>query len=354
MKSFKLNLSQFRTEFTEAKRVILIRALQAGSDQVLGFISFKYNKDGYCVGGLKIVNFNASLPLQALCTGATSKALDSGQAGQHGEGMKLSALVFRRNNYNYRIESAGFKWNFIFKKWELACGLRRMSDKTLDKLKQKEHGKPRLDIAHPWEDVCVVIGAPGTARKFNGVKIKGNQLHVDQFRKMLKITLDINPPKKMIRTPRGDLIRDPTYQNLMFLHNLKLPSGGKKGKSYAYGYNFVDGTTNRDRETLDGAGEEEEGIAAIWASSIRSDTSDDSDLLTEYTLLLLSSLNKKGDAMLNSEDNCLPEDIASKVWQKMRTMNHDQQGRAAFYYSAIEGKDVSHPPLVRNWSDNSL
>jgi hypothetical protein len=51
--------------------------------------------------------------------------------------MKLSALVFRRNNYNFRIESGEFKWNFIFKKGELACGLKRMGAKTLRDLKQK-------------------------------------------------------------------------------------------------------------------------------------------------------------------------------------------------------------------------
>jgi hypothetical protein len=118
------------------------------------------------------------------------------------------------------------------------------------------------------------------------------------------------------------------------------------GKTYVYGYNFVDGSTTRDRDTLAGSGEEGMGIAAIWASAIRADDSEDSDLVTEYTRLILGSLNKKGDAILSSDTNCLAKDIAQKVWTKMLTMNHGQQGRPAFYYSAIEGKDVSLQYLI--------
>ena len=343
LRSFKISPGDFRTETVEdqKKRLILIKAFAANDNILRGFIRFQYDKDGYCVGGLKIANFKATLSFRSLGTGATSKATDAQQTGQHGEGMKLSALVFRRNNYNFRIESGAFKWNFIFKKGELACSLRRIKDTTLEKLKQKEQGKPRSDVAHPWEDVCVVIGAPGNCRTAYGTKVKAKRLHIDEFREMLKVTLDVNPPKKMIHTPHGDLIRDPTYQGKMFLRGLLLPSGGMSGKRYMYGYNFVDGTTTRDRDTLAGSGEESERIAKIWASAIEADSSDDSDLLTEYTNLLLNSLNKKGDAILSSEENCLTENIATKIWAKMRTMNHNQQGRPAFYYSAIEGKDVS-------------
>jgi hypothetical protein len=61
------------------------------------------------VEGLEVANFKATLPYQSLGTGATSKASDSGQTGQHGEGMKLSALLFRHSDYNFRIESGEFR-----------------------------------------------------------------------------------------------------------------------------------------------------------------------------------------------------------------------------------------------------
>jgi hypothetical protein len=65
-------------------------------------------------------------------------------------------------------------------------------------------------------------------------------------------------------------------------------------------------------------------------------------MVTEYTNLLLNHLNKKGDAILNNSTNRLAKDIALRIRTKMRAMNHGHQGRSAFYYSATEGKDVSH------------
>ena len=163
---------------------------------------------------------------------------------------------------------------------------------------------------------------------------------MDNFKEWLKVTLDVDPPKKMIRTPHGDLIRDANYQAHMYLHGLLLPSGGESGKEYEYGYNFISGNTTRDRDTLKGSGAENRKIARIWASAMQQDESDDSEIAANYTILLLRSLNKKGDAMLSSESNCLDKESAKTVWNKMRNMNK-VDGRTAFYYCAIEGRDVS-------------
>ena len=64
----------------------------------------------------------------------------------------------------------------------------------------------------------------------------------------------------MIRTSHGDLIRDPRYQSPMYLKGLRLPSGGMSGRNYAYGYNFIRGSTISDRDVLFGEGDESEGI----------------------------------------------------------------------------------------------
>jgi hypothetical protein len=173
-----------------------------------------------------------------------------------------------------------------------------------------------------------------------GLKIRGRLINLSDFRKMLKVTLDIDPPSNMIRTPQGNLIRDPRYQGMMYLRGLLLPSGGMSGKPYTYGYDYVDGSTTRDRDTLAGSGEESKRIADIWAAVIRGDDSEDLEMTTEYTNLLLQHLNQRGDAILGNGCILLAKDIARKVWTKMRSINHNQQGRAAFYYSAIEGKDV--------------
>ncbi|KAH9875419.1 hypothetical protein J1614_004911 [Plenodomus biglobosus] len=345
-----LNLSDFRTSYSEnaKRRQILIKAHASNSTELLGFIEFKYDKDGYCIGGLKMVNFQATLQYRNLGTGGTTKATDRGQTGQHGEGMKLAALVFRRNDYSFRIESGSFKWNFIFKKAELTCQLTQMKIEMLKSMKSKAFGLPRTNIAHPWEDVCVAIASRGKARTINGELKQTKLLHVDEFKKWLSVTLDINPPKKMIRTIEGDLIRDPIYQSKMYLHGLLLPSGGIKGNNYAYGYNFIRGSTTRDRDSLAGSGQESTNIAAIWAYAIRSCDSNDSDIVYEYTSLLISSLNEKGDAILSSTRNPLRKDVAQKIWEQMREMHKDPEGRPPFYYVAKEGRDVCFHPLAED------
>jgi hypothetical protein len=179
------------------------------------------------------------------------------------------------------------------------------------------------------------------ARNANNDKVQGGRLHLDQFTEMLKVTLHINPSANIIRTKHGDLVGDPEYQGRMYLRGLLLPGGGVSGKPYAYGYNFVDGTTTRDRDALTVPGEESSKINPVWATVIRENESEDSGLLREYTELLLQSLNKKADVILDSDSNCFDKDIAQKVWAIMLTMNGGEHGQTAFYHSAIEGKDVS-------------
>ncbi|KAH6618974.1 hypothetical protein C7974DRAFT_317813, partial [Boeremia exigua] len=153
-------LSEFTTEYTEHQRTILIRAFTPGTAKLLGFIRFAYDREGFSIGGgLKIANFNASLQGSMLRTGGTTKHEGSGQTGQFGEGLKLSALVFRRLGYKFHIESTGFKWNFIYQQHELACKLSRIPDMKLKVGQDSTRGLARTTDAHAWEDVCVVIGA---------------------------------------------------------------------------------------------------------------------------------------------------------------------------------------------------
>ncbi|KAI4666318.1 uncharacterized protein J4E79_002355 [Alternaria viburni] len=346
LKSFNLKLSQLRPTYTEnkTKRLILIEAHHPETKELLGFIQFKHDKDGYCVGGLRIVNFKATLKYRNLGTGATTKAYDDGQTGQHGDGMKISALVYRRNNYNVRYESSSFKWRFLYKKGSLACSLTRINETILKQMMKKARGQPRTHNSHPWEDVCLIVGAPGPTRDIYGRRKPGERLSITDFKRWITVTLDIDPPQNIIHTSHGDLIRDPKYRGHMYLRGLLLPRGGTRGNNYKYGYNFVEGSTSSDRDALTGGGEESEGISAIWTAAIRTDQSTDSELVSDYTELLLSSINKMGDVMLHiddGEDELMPGDIARQVWAKMLTLNTDGDNRAAFYYSAAEGKDVS-------------
>jgi hypothetical protein len=119
------------------KRRVLVEALGPKTGNLLGFILFEYSADGYAKQGMKqgikIVNFGANLHPNALGTGASSKRGKQTQAGQHGEGLKVAALVLRRWGYNVRIESSGLKWEFNWKQGKLACKLRRIPDETIEK-----------------------------------------------------------------------------------------------------------------------------------------------------------------------------------------------------------------------------
>ena len=91
LEAFNLDLPEFHPVYIENKRVILIEVRQPNTQELLRFIRFQSNKDGYCVGGLLMANFKATLKYRNL---GPTKATDEGQTGQHGDGMKLSALVF--------------------------------------------------------------------------------------------------------------------------------------------------------------------------------------------------------------------------------------------------------------------
>ena len=338
MRSYGLGLSEFTTEYTENEkdRLILIEVFKPGTRELIGFIRFAYDREGLSIGGgLKIANFNASLHGRTLRTGGTSKLNDRGQTGQFGEGMKLSALVFRRAGYKYCIESTGFRWDFTYSERELVCKLSRFPDERLSKMRRNASNQPRIAASHPWEDVCVIIGAPGRTHNIRGEPMKGERIRVDDFKMWLKVALDINPPRKVIRTSKGWLIRDPTYQGLLYLQGLIFPRGGMCPKLYQYGYNFLAGKTTRDRTSLSSPEEERTRVADIWAAAIREADSEDSELLTEYTQLILKSLNEIGDVTLDT----LQDDIARKVWAQMLLMNHGPDGRKPFYYVA-NGKDV--------------
>lgn len=295
------------------------------------------------MGGLKIVNFEATLKFSDLATGSTSKADESGQTGQHGDGMKISSLVYRRNGYDVRHESGGFSWHYIYKEGNFIYSLTRINAVKLKEIKKKDKGQPRTRNHHAWEDVCLIVGEPGKVKDVKGTEAPGKRLNIIDFKKWITVTLDINAPKDIIRTIHGDLIRDPEYQARMYLRGLLLPRGGTQRQQYVYGYNFVKGNTSADRDALSGATEESEGIIAIWSAAIRADRSSNSELLTDYTNLLLSSIGKKGDVMMypyRHGHEPMPREIAKKVWEKMLTLNISEEGQVAFYYRAGEGKDV--------------
>ncbi|KAG9185765.1 beta-glucosidase [Alternaria panax] len=208
------------------------------------------------------------------------------------------ALVYRRNNYNVRYESGGSKWRFFYKKGGLACSLSRINEKSLKDMERKAKGQPRTHIAHPWEDICLVITAPGKARNSQGIEKQSARLSIAEFKNWIIITIDINSLKDIFHTIYGNLIYDPEYRGHMHLCGLLLSRSGTKGDKYVRGYNFVDGSTSSDRDALTGVDEEAENTSSIWSAATRADKSSGSRSLLGYTNLLLNYINEKGDVMM--------------------------------------------------------
>ncbi|KAF2497546.1 hypothetical protein BU16DRAFT_317363 [Lophium mytilinum] len=347
VRSFNINLSDFRTEKQTLKTQIIIRAINPHTKCLMGYIQFKWDKNE--LGTLQIVNFNASLHKDHLKTGGTTKAHNDGtQSGQYGEGMKIAALAMRRypQNHTVRILSSCFKWNFKFNsKVELTCSLTKEKEDTLRRLKTKEEdrkneGKPRGLKANIWEDVAVLIGSGRSERtqdEQDKRKKKSDKIHLSDFKNWLEVSIDIAPPTNIIRTREGDLILE--YVNKAYLKGLLLPNASVSGKPLRYGYNFRNGETSLDRASMTFAHEEASIIAGIWGEAL----SADGDILTEtslvakYTQLLEESFSGcKRYADVHDADSYASRSTVKKVWTyKLSPVNY-RNGKAPFYYNQAD------------------
>jgi hypothetical protein len=344
LRSSALPLGRFLTQYSEHNRLILIQAHHPDTKELLGYIRFTYASDGY--GQVEATNRNARLEYRHLKIGGGTKSYDDEQSGKHGEGFKVAALVFRRspNNHTFRIESSGVNCNFIFNQdLDLACTITRMSQSKLDTAKTRFEGRKDGMAARPTEDVAVYIGQPRQGKNEHGCKTKGNKVHKASFLKWLEVTLDINPPNSIVKTRFGDLILDPAYKGKFYLQGLLLPSGSTSGKEHRYGYNFIQGSTSRDRDSLSKPGQETRQISNIWSAAILDGGKESANLLAIYTNLLTTSLNEVGDASLSNYQAYLSRGIVERVWDHMRTVSGSHDGLPAFYYAPTNGNDVSVP-----------
>jgi len=264
----------------------------------------------------------------------------------------MAALTFRRHPYNhtFRIESSCFRWNFNFTtQRRLICRLSRVDMQKIQRERRAVRDQARTTRSRIWEDVSVIIGAPRKICTSEGGSTKGNKISLREFREWLNTTIDIEAPdpKLVYRTSSGDLIIDPQYSGKLYLQGLLLPHGSTTGKPLRYAYNFLEGKTGRDRESLAGSGQEARQVTAIWAAALR-ETGPSSTLISAYTEPILGYLNEVADVMLDVHGQHLDQDIAEMVWKEMRCINEDNEGRLPFYYSPSETQNVGFifPPTV--------
>ena len=259
--------------------------------------------------------------------GVSSKRTSENTAGTHGEGFKIASLVMLRNSYKVRYEASSYYWTFRLggrNKDLLYCKLSPMviekllKQKTAYSAKVEKKATRRLK-GNIWEDVTVKIG------KVHG---QGNEVTKADFEKWISVSLDLDRPTKMMHTSLGDLILDDRFRGKRYLKGLLLE--GQTAKPFRYGYNFLRGEVNRDRERLVDPVKEAEMLADIWEQVTRQD---------EATLpKLIEMLQADREwADVNLADDYILGGTAMRIWGHLCEENLEGK---RFYYFAENGDQV--------------
>lgn len=283
--------------------------------RLLGYIRF--NKRG---GNVEVTNFKAKLERKHLDLGETSKWGRKNQAGCHGEGFKLAALVMLRNGHSFKFETNAFYWNFGLRgtRPSLSCRLTQPSADILQR-KRDEPRSQRGFSANILNDMCVKVG------KSRGDQ--GQRVSEEEFRNWMTVSLELDPPKsaEFVRTKHGDLILDSQFQGRIYLRGLRVDGHGPDGREYRFGYNFHQGYINRDRERLTNRHEEAQILTRIWAEAIERW----GDRITDYYIELFDEEEERSDILLASE--YVSPETAETIFARLKYLNPGD-----FFYSDDE------------------
>lgn len=350
IKSFNIRENEFlviREERTKSRNTeIVYKVLRPGAEpkEWLGYILFTA-RDG--MGSIDIVNRRATLQPWHLDMGGTSKADDSHQAGAHGEGLKVALLVLQRGRQNHcvRCVTGSFTWNFNFtNRGRLVARLRRMMPEQLVRIREKSRQTSEKSLApfapEPDRDVQFRVGQRASGRDQYGDKTKRDPVSLEQFNRWCETALFLQDVEDggIVLSDRGDLITDPRLCGNIYLKGLLLKrssestSASMTGKPLKYGYNFQDGTTNRERQSVGETMEETRAILSIW----------------NKVLLVRPTYVRHLSDMLNSSDPEYADVSMAKSLMRIETAVRLKEylfsDSTNWYYSVGEKKEVRSPP----------
>jgi len=286
IRSFRLverDFSVVRDEKTSDRGTeIVYKVFRTGANDVkewLGYIRF-HAKGSDSAGTIDMTNRAATLQPRHLDLGGTTKAGDSHQAGAHGEGLKLALLVLMRGRQNHSVRccSGGFNWRFDFTtRGRLVCRLHRMSPQAIQRAEDQARRLSERTLlpfaAKPAGDVQFVVGESqkGRDERGNGLQRSGvTRREFDDWTKAALFLCDNVEDGAIISTAHGDLLTDPGLRGNIYLKGLLLGestparSASITNRPLRFGYNFANGRTNRERQSVYGASEESAAILAIW------------------------------------------------------------------------------------------
>ncbi|EXJ87166.1 hypothetical protein A1O3_04125 [Capronia epimyces CBS 606.96] len=332
--TFNLDPRAFKPVLKETPGRIAITVhsdVQAGdrmaSNKLLGYILFTKK-----TGVLEMTNFKARLVPSMLNLGGTDKGDNDNLAGCHGEGFKLAALVMCRNGHSVGYTTNSQYWKFRFQGTgpspTLRCQMSPAKPESVARKRadymQKERSSSfrRGFTSNLWQDVRVRIG---TAKGE-----EGRQISLPEFRAWLEVVLEIDSPNaaQIVQTGHGDLIVDERFSGRIYLKGLRVSGHSLDGRNYEFGYNYIRGEINRDRDLLTSRNEEALMLARIWEEAI----DEKGDAFADRYISLFQDKEK-------APDICLADDFAFRhtvrtMWARLRSLHPD-----TFFYSESKSQE---------------
>ncbi|KPM37803.1 hypothetical protein AK830_g8751 [Neonectria ditissima] len=291
-------------------------------------------------GTVSIVNREATLKPWHLDLGGTTKSGVGNQAGAHGEGLKIALLVLQSGlrHYAVRCVSGGFNWRFDFNtRGKLVAHLRRMTRTQVDRV-QIDHildkSRTLLEVSEPspLKDVHLHIGGKAKGRDHWGILRERKPVRLEDFNKWCEAALFLQdtPDHGIVRTSQGDLIIHPRLCDHLYLKGLLLQSSSNgasasiTGRPLKFGYNFSNGVTNRERQSVNSAKEEGVAILNIWDQVLMKKP----DYVIHLHEMLISSDREYAD-MLGAKQSM-------KIHTASRLRRHLFSDSTKWYYSPTE------------------
>ncbi|PMD41313.1 hypothetical protein L207DRAFT_581755 [Hyaloscypha variabilis F] len=325
-KTNNLGRRNFKKEPHHNTSMLCFKAIHPDTREEIGFIRLLKEQ-----GVLELTNYDAWLPGNSLNIGGTSKSGNDNMAGSHGEGYKVAALILKHHKFDVNIKASECDWEFFVpaqgEKHEgvLCVDIRRRASTRLQTAKNTYAEKiarngPMTLRQNVWQDVTFQIG-----KQFK------RSVTEREFLRWIECALDLEPPTRVIETPFGSIILDPTRKNKVFLKGILLEDSKTVAGSMTlkFGYNLPQGKIDRERRRLDIA-EQAYHLSQIWGSAIKSNRA----MLIEYVTMLQFDIPPQ-DVKLAA--HYMSRATASLIWQYLVEEN---PANKKFYYNKQNTKEI--------------
>lgn len=247
-------------------------------------------------------------------------------------------------NNHLRCQSTGFNWNFNFKNECLVVTVHRI-DMARQEARQPRKSAPQIAtptvVAH--RDVQFILGEDWKGRDEKGNEIKRVPVQQRDFEEWTKVALSLTKAKNgdagIISTVHGDLITAGVACGNLYLKDLLLreqtqdQSASISGHSLKFGYNFANGKTDRERQSLRNASQESRAICGIWNEALKA-RPDLAQVLSD---------------LLNIDDPVYAEVACAKKFWPKETAQHlqkylfSEKSAGRWYYCVEEMNKVQSP-----------